>query len=262
MRLEHQITHPRLLRKAASDGERTAKPGRRSDKATSGSRFVGATALDEGQRVRIAHALRERRIGDEVGRQIFIGALEYQLCAFGAQLGRQEPQGPGRGADDPLERALRGVLAAARRLAELLRGLPEAARSELSGGLAREHADTRARADRRLTELAGEVERLAEAGGTAAETQAARSQPAPPAELLARLAKAYAECFEQAPTAEPEGPFQTTLDVVAEITGLVLAPKPALLARALGDGTAVAELQGRNRPKASTRRPRSGGGAT
>jgi hypothetical protein len=262
MRLEHQITHPRLLRRATSDRERPAGADRPSTKAASGSRFVGATVLDEDQRAQIARELRERRIGDEVGRQIFIGALEYQLCAFGSQLKSQVPRDEPREPDDPLERALRGVLTAARRLAGLLRELPGGARAELTRGLGGEKPAAQDGEARRLAELGVEVERLAEAGGAAAETQAARPQPEIPAELLARLAKAYAECFEKTPTADPEGAFQTTLGVVAEVTGIRLAPTPALLARALGDGTAVADLQGGKRPNSKGRRTRSSRGAT
>ncbi len=82
MRLEHdQSTHPRLLRKPAL-GEVSATTritAEKKPKKPKGSRFVGATHLDDDQKVLICKALKKGKIGDEIGRQIFIGALEYQI---------------------------------------------------------------------------------------------------------------------------------------------------------------------------------------
>ena len=122
MRLEHQITHPRLLRKPA-----------RGDRATGGglvgevdgrktSRFVDATLLDQERKAAIIQALAERQIGDEVGREIFVGAVEYQLTAFAHHLGRAATGSAKR------DRALGAVADQVQAFSALLAHLPEGLR--------------------------------------------------------------------------------------------------------------------------------------
>jgi hypothetical protein len=45
--------------------------------------------------------------------------------------------------------------------------------------------------------------------------------------------KAYAECFEQRPTAAADGGFSFALQTLGEVTGLVIGYEPAFLAEIL-----------------------------
>jgi len=203
-----------------------------------GSRFVEATHLDQERKQRISRALAEERIGDDMGRTIFIGALEYQLSAFGRRLVRRDalPPKPAESSEDSTQTlALQAIAGQARTLVGLLQALPETSMADLTGALADQDRLSRGYDERYLRDLAAELERLGLACGAAG--TAPVLEPEPPAEdptpsrpFVAKLAKIFEECFEMKPTAEADGPFRATLAMLEEITGLVIGHEPNFLA--------------------------------
>jgi hypothetical protein len=240
MRLEHETnTHPRLLRKSAS-GEPDAKSGskKQADRGQAqGTRFVGATHLDDQRKSAISRALKEQEIGDEIGRQIFVCAVEYQLTVHGPQLGSRSPPNP-----EALEReaeltaAVMTIAETAGAMLSLLRALPESSRSRLSETLTAQDTLRRTYDDRYLCELGNEMGRLQRAAAAAAEAvqlEEIPDDPAPSRDFVTNLVKAYAECFEQRPTAAADGGFSFALQTLGEVTGLVIGYEPAFLAEIL-----------------------------
>jgi hypothetical protein len=240
MRLEHEIdTHPRLLRNSGlgkeDPGADSAKRKRRSEAAD--TRFIGATHLNRRQKAEISGALQKRRIGDEMGRQIFVCAVEYQLTVFGAQLAQRCQTDPEAiEAQAQLTAALREIAAHAHLLAPLLRDLPAPLKGHLTEATAAQDARERTQEERDLCELGCEIERLERAASAAAEAiqpEPARYDPAPSRPLVRKLAKAYAECFEEAPTADTDGGFAFALETLGSATGLVIGHEPEFLAEIL-----------------------------
>jgi hypothetical protein len=240
MRLEHEInTHPRLLRKSAldkRDGAAKAKRQKHRSEAED-TRFIGATHLDERRKTEISRALEKRRIGDEMGRQIFVVALEYQLTVFGAQLEQQSQTDPEAvEAQARMTEALQGISAHARLLAPLLRQLPEELKGKLTEAATAQDARGRAYDERYLCELGCEIDRLEQAAVAAAEAaqrEPVRYDPSPSRPLVAKLAKIYAECFEEKPTADADGGFAFALESLEGVTGLVIGHGPEFLAEIL-----------------------------
>jgi hypothetical protein len=221
---------------------RAAQPAEQpSAKSKSGgSRFVEATHLDDEQKRRIDEALTQRRIGDEMGRAIFIGALEYQLSAFGRQLVRRDalPPRPAPRGDSAQPQAVQDIARQARRLVGLLQALPDASKAALAGALAAQDRLSRSYDERYLRDLAAEIERLQRACGAAdalpvAEPEPPAEDPAPSRPFVAKLAKVFEECFEMAPTADEDGPFRATLAILDEVTGLLIGHEPDFLAEIL-----------------------------
>jgi len=246
MRLDPYVnTHPRLLRKAATDPVAGGQPeagapakGTPKGKATD-SRFVGATHLDEKQKLDIERALKQRRIGDDMGRQIFIAVVEYQLSAFADQLMRSD--GPNvetvpRPRDRALEQILLAVEEQARLLSELLLQVPRPSMPELARVLTAQDERGRAYDEGYLCELGGEIDRLRRACNamtTTEETQETGPDPETSVGFVSKLAGIFAECFEQEPTAAEDGPFRACLEVLDEMTDYVIGHEPGFLSRIL-----------------------------
>jgi hypothetical protein len=256
MRLEQdQSTHPRLLRKPAlgeASADNPIKVEKRKKKPK-GSRFVNPTQLDDDQKSRILTALTQKKIGDEMGRQIFIGAVEYQISAFSQQLQppvAPEPEPPPRASSPAPDEALQTIAENAASLSRRIRALPDSAIERVTEMLAREAGPWRGYDGRFLFELSLEIERIERACIAAAgtpEPPPSGTEPEPESgpnravsrELVSKLAGAFSECFEMEPTAEENGPFQTTLEVLGEVTGLVIAHEPAFLAQVLNARTST-----------------------
>jgi hypothetical protein len=243
MRLEHEIkTQPRLLRKSDIGGADPAPKGKKPEARgkAKGTRFVGATHLDERQKAQISQALKKQRIGDDMGREIFVCALEYQLTVFGPQLERrQQPDPAVLERQAALARTLREVADRAQALSSLLRELPELSKSGVLQTLAAQDNLRRGYDERYLCELGREIDRMERASATAADNVQAeviRDNPAPSRDFVAKLAKVYAECFEAEPTAEADGGFGFALETLGEVTGLVIGHEPAFLAEILPQG--------------------------
>jgi hypothetical protein len=237
MRLEHETnTHPRLLRKSAL-GEPDAKSGSKKQAAreqAQGTRFVGATHLDDQQKSAISRALKEQEIGDEMGHQIFVCAVEYQLTVHGPQLGsRSQPNPEALERQAELAAAFMTIAEKAGAMSSLLRALPESSRSRLSETLTAQDTLRRTYDDRYLDELGNEMDRLQHAAADADQLEEIPDDPAPSRDFVTKLAKAYAECFEQRPTAEADGGFSFALQTLGEVTGLVIGYEPAFLAEIL-----------------------------
>jgi hypothetical protein len=240
MRLENdQNTHPRLLRKPVLGGVSATTQIKVETKATktNGSRFVGATHLDEDQKERVCKALKKAKIGDEIGRQIFIGALEYQLSTFAHQLERRvEPKPEAGGMSSALEKTLHAIVQKAGFLSGLLRELPAGAKASLTKGLAIQDERGRGYDERYLCELGCEIDRLERACtaiGDDLGPEATAPDPASSRDLVAKLGEIFSECFEMQPTADVDGPFRASLQMLSDVTGLVIANEPAFLAQIL-----------------------------
>ncbi|MEJ2388511.1 MAG: hypothetical protein P8Y27_14755 [Chromatiaceae bacterium] len=240
MRLEREInSQPRLLRKSAPDkGDETARAkGQTHRSQAEETRFIGATHLDERQKTEISRALEKRRIGDEMGRQIFVVALEYQLTVFRAQLEQQSQADPKAvEAQAQMAEALQGISAHARLLAPLLRELPEQSKGRLTEAATAQDARGRTYDHRYLCELGCEIDRLEQAAAAAAEAvqpEPVRYDPTPSRPFVAKLAKVYAECFEEKPTADTGGGFAFALETIETVTGLIIGHEAAFLAEIL-----------------------------
>lgn len=242
MRLEHdQSTHPRLLRKPAlTDVSANSRIQVEAKvKKQGGSRFVGATHLDDDQKTRILKALKKEKIGDEIGRQIFIGALEYQISNFAHSLAQRVAPAPGpREPNATLVKILEAIVEKAGILSGLLRELPDGAKRNLTRRLCVQDELGRSYDERYLCELGCEIDRLERAcKGIGAvpdpEPEPALPDPTASADFVAKLADAFSECFEMQPTAEADGPFRASLLVLRNITGLLIASEPEFLAQIL-----------------------------
>jgi hypothetical protein len=244
MHLEHdQSTHPRLLRKPAlGDVSATTHiAGKKKPKKPKGSRFVGPTHLDDDQKARICNSLEKQGIGDDIGRQIFIGALEYQISAFAHQLGRQVQMEPKKGGlRSAVEKTLQAIAEKARILSGLLRELPTDSKSSLTANLAARDERGRGYDERYLCELGCEIDRLERACSAIdhdLEPEEAEPDPASSRDFVAKLANVFSECFEMQPSAEADGPFRYSLQVVGDVTGLAIGSEPGFLAEVLAAET-------------------------
>jgi hypothetical protein len=283
MRLDPYVnTHPRLLRKAAlgedpaaappekqnrgpndaakespsgkvGKGKRTPgqteteTPARSKSKGQAGdSRFVGATHLDEKQKLDIEKELKRRRIGDEMGRQIFVAAVEYQISAFADQLVRSDDAPRAKPPPRPRDRALEQILIAveeqARLLSELLLQVPKPSMPQLARVLAAQDERGRNYDEGYLCELGGEIDRLRRACSAMTSIEepmdtAPDTGPDPETSsgFVRKLAGIFAECFEQDPNAAADGPFRACLEVLDQMTPYVIGHDPDFLSRILGE---------------------------
>ena len=231
-----QSTHPRLLRKPAigkipATAEIKVATGQQRRK---GSRFVGPTQLDDNQKSRIRAALEKKKIGDEIGREIFIGALEYQISAFAGRLKRlpAPPEPQTQGTNAARDKTLSAIALKASSLSALLRELADGAKARAIKALATQDRLGRGYDERYLCELGGEIDRIERACIAAAaspDPAEPEPDPAPSRELVARLAGVFSECFEMEPTADEDGAFRATLAVLRQVTGLAIGQEPAFL---------------------------------
>jgi hypothetical protein len=109
-------------------------------------------------------------------------------------------------------------------LARLLAEIPQEQEPGLLRTLAEQDEMGRDYAPRYLDVLHTEASRLAEASAllatelrAAPQPTASASEPSPALLVLLRsLAQVFEECFEQAPSAAPQGPFANTLRVISD----------------------------------------------
>ena len=188
---------------------------------TKGRHFVEPWRLDEARKKAIVHALEQRNIGDLESRRLFAGALEYQLATY-RELAAAEPPAPQP--PPPADTAALDTLAErAGELARLLAEIPPEQEPELLRTLAQQDEMGRDYAPRYLDILHTEASRLAEASallatGLRATPPATTSDEPSPAllVLLRSLALVFEECFEQAPSPAPQGPFAGALKVISD----------------------------------------------
>lgn len=252
MRLEENITNPRLLRKRqakpAVPGSASVQSEPRPDPESASppepklaavpvSHFVTPTHLDDSKKKALLKRLKRAKVGDETGRQIFVAALEYQLTELAndvaghhARLAAAEP--------DPAADALTRLDAAIAQLVDLIENLPDEARARLAGFLEDRDPYKRGYGPGWFEALSAEFGRLRDAVEHAG---ADGDEPCINHDLdsaisvafLARLSGVFDECFDASPDASPRGPFATAVKALCEVVGLKLDCHAELLTEAL-----------------------------
>jgi len=242
-----------------STGKRTAK------------RFVAPVRLDEAAREAIIGALESAGIGDASGREIFVGALGYDLAnllqavADETQVARPASAGlcnaPAQPAAAELKRAtalsaelaaLGALTEAARSLQAQLTALDDGGRERLSAALRRTDRFARDHGAGYLAALDAELAHLAAAADAAKAAAGFEGPPVPkpaPAKPAGRaraeaatlafvrhVARVYSQCFDQAPSAKTNAPFAKVLRIIAKLTDAPLTLTAETLRRALADG--------------------------
>ena len=168
-------------------------------------------------------------IGDRESCNLFVRAMEYELNAYqSADACTALEVAPGSPATADEGDALQEIARTARRLADLIRYLPDPAKPALLDALATQDEMQRGYDQRYLEQLQYEITRLASA--SAAQSVEARDtaptpapQPATSEEclrLVSSLANIFEECFEQQPTPDPDGPFAIALEAIHSGTGI------------------------------------------
>jgi hypothetical protein len=234
MRLDrpsNESTPAKPLRKLAlRPAEETSPPA-----DAKGRHFVAPWRLDDASKEAIVQALEQRNIGDPEGRRLFAGALEYQLATY-RELEAAAPVAPEPPpATDTA--ALDALAAQAGEFARLLAEIPREKEPELLRTLAEQDEMGRDYAPRYLDILYTEASRLAEASALLAAGLRAAPPPAAPASqpsaallvLLRSLAQVFEECFEQVPSAAPQGPFAKTLKVISDHLAVEIPHSKAML---------------------------------
>lgn len=224
----------RALSPAASSGK---KPS--STSSSGGKRFVEPYRLSDEQRQSIVAALEDLPIGDDQSRSLFTAALEYNLST-GRKLMEPvaDPLPPPKEHKPGKEELAIAVLAqAAEGLAKHLQELESDASSLLQQELSKTDRFQRTYGENYLRCLGLELERIA---GVAEPLK--QSPPQTPVELtlsederrfILHTADAFKDCFELAPTAEPDSPFLRTLEAIIQATGIRIPTGSATLSQAL-----------------------------
>jgi len=160
-----------------------AEPSASGSPAASGKRFVEPYQYSDQQRAAINVALAENGLGDDMAREIFIGAIAYDLAVLQAPSEQPEPTPESTlvaeavalvpkadaGAPTPtktprqLPSSSTPLADAARGLAVCLARLNDAQRANLSAALSKSDPFDRAHDDAYLVAILREVERIAEA---------------------------------------------------------------------------------------------------
>jgi hypothetical protein len=250
----------------AQDGDRSPRgraqgPG----KAAAGRQrkhFVAPYPYTDNQRKAIDDALAARGLGDATAREIFIGAIAYDLAVLEAALTEQTapPEPPPAEAAAPkttpaVTDAERELATHAGACAEALAALDADARQRLLTARAARDPLCRGYGAAYLDALAGELASLA---ALLTETSPGRPEPQPevpeaptvtppPAAaapgtspddsalaFIRHAASVYEQCFDARPAGDPDGPFAQALAAVTDATGIAIPTDAGLLRQALG----------------------------
>lgn len=231
-------------------GGEAAAPPETEDEAGA-PRFVEPFRLDTKQRGSLLALLRKLRVGDTDGREIFLAAISYDLATYKQQAISEpppvEPPPPEPLAPSPQEPALSPLAASLGALCERIDALDEPTRAWLLEELQKGDRFGRAYDTRYLAELRAELDLLAHACAAPAPLAPAATPPEPQPrlsanarQLLARLADVYADCFENAPTADPEGPFSQILRHLFVLAAIDLPTDEDALTQVLGENQPTA----------------------
>lgn len=226
--------------------------------------FVAPYPYTDDQRKAIDEALAARGLGDATAREIFIGAIAYDLAVLEAALTEQSAPPEPSPAEAAAPRTTPAVTDAERELAthagacaEALAALDEDARQRLLAAHAARDPLCRGYGAAYLDALAGELASLA---ALLTETSPARPEPQPEASDATMLAPApapaavapgtspddsalafirhaasvYEQCFDARPAGDPDGPFAQALAAVTDATGIAIPTDAGLLRQALG----------------------------
>jgi hypothetical protein len=238
-----------------------ARKAGQAPKPAPAKRFIEPYPFTEPQRQAIAAALTHIGLGDATAREIFIGAIAYDLAVLDDALARRgdtatparEPAPATAAPADPSSAADTAVTALARpaqALADALAALDADSRTRLQDALGNSDRYRRDYGGAYLDALAGELTRLAAAAGTLSRPAATGSATAPKPRrkpraasaprsaadsglgFIRHAAKVFEQCFEAKPAAD--GAFTRALGSIAEITGVAIPLDAPLLRHALG----------------------------
>lgn len=222
-------------------GEESGSPPSNGD--SEGPRFVEPFRFDAKQKNSLLQVLRRLRIGDTDGREIFMVAIAYDLAAYKAQAvdelpATTQPESPQAPPAQGL--ALEPMAAAITALCEQLDSLDGTSRERLVAELQRGDRFQRGYDERYLTELRCELDLLGQLCATPATASVQATTPTPTLSpqarhLITRLANAYNDCFEDPPTADPEGPFAQVVVQLCQIAAIELPTDADSLTQALED---------------------------
>jgi hypothetical protein len=254
-----------------ADQQRRRKPG--AKKAPPRRHFVEPYPYTPTQREAIAKALAASGLGDATAREIFIGAIAYDLAVLAAAPAERRPpeaamsappsvaaEAQPEVAEDatapPVSAAERRVADQAQALAEALAALDPTAQTHLAHRLSATDPLRRTYSTLSLDALGAELRRLTDAVVADARLPAPAEPPVPaevaapapgldagqPAQANERLAlkfirhaaNVYEQCFDARPEPAPDAAFAKLLRAVAETTGIAIPTDAALLQRALG----------------------------
>ena len=249
-----------------------AKPEAKASEPASGrsaKRFVEPFQFDDAQRAAIIETLAGDNIGDDTAREIFVGAIAYDLAVLKAAAEPPAPE-PKQEAPTasaaPAEPAPKPALVApvpsvpplagaARALAAEIGGLSEQDRQRLGEALRASDPFGRPHDANYLTAVLAEIQRIAEAADriapSPAETAPApgpaekkpapvRMRPKPPSApspaaiaFIRHAASVYEQCFDTAPTAKASDPFAHVLAAITKAAGVPLPRQTQALRQAL-----------------------------
>ena len=180
------------------------------------SHFTKPHLFDETQRQAVLKILDQLGTGDEEGQRIFVYALEHELAQYEDQQARElrvpepEPE-PRRGG------VFSELHSACDDLRTLLHKLSTEYVRQLGDALTKDDPFAREYTAGYFSALESELERLV----AACSRLEVQPQVAPPTQSAKRrfvsmVAKAYYDCFEEAPSAATDGPFVALLKALAK----------------------------------------------
>jgi hypothetical protein len=258
----------------AQDGDRPPRGRAQGPGKTAAGRqrrhFVAPYPYTDDQREAIGRALAACGLGDATAREIFIGAIAYDLAVLEAALTDQsaapapsptlppEPAPAEAAAPETtpaVTDAERELATHAAACAEALAALDADARQRLLATRAAEDPLRRGYGAAYLDALASELASLA---ALLTETGAAEPEPQPEAPdtptlapppaatapgtspddtalaFVRHAASVYEQCFDARPAGDPDGPFAQALAAVSDATGIAIPTDARLLRLALG----------------------------
>jgi hypothetical protein len=242
--------------KPAEQAEQAAKQAA-APRERSATGFVEPFPYSDSQRAAIIDALTQQGLGDASAREIFVGAIAYDLALLqhdGAQpmaaaTSAVPPEEPERAPVQPQTSPEHAALIeTGQRFLQMLRALDEDDRTRLLDRLRQSDPFDRAHDDAYVVALGREIERTVDAL-QALQPQAPPApteRPPPPAPRARRpehpagiafirhAASVYEQCFETRPPLKAGGPFAQVLAVIAKATGIAIPTTARALKEALG----------------------------
>lgn len=189
--------------------------------------------FDDGQKEAVEAALERLGVGDDKSRRIFKIALDYELTEYQKRCQHEAGKEPVVESDESLDK----ISAAAGALSEMLRQLPGESLDKLSEKLSAADAYARKYNGRYLDALQDEIGRVSDACKGVVEVASGGGRESLDRHLVAMIANAYSECFEQAPLAAGGVPFLDLLKSIMAISHLDISGDKKVLKRWLKSGT-------------------------
>lgn len=212
------------------------------------SPFVAPYRFDNSKRKELLKTLKQRDIGDDPSRNLFIAALEYEIGAFRRATLDAEPNSTPEGPSaaplpetQPASEELARLHAAVQNLIQALQQASGPSGKALLDELGRNDAFRRRyepeylkALDAELTKLLSVCEPLAALPALPSEDHAKTARVLETSRrLAAMLAHTYSECFEAQPTASEEGPFHHVVNAIIALTGIEARADSEILRSAL-----------------------------